>query len=70
MPRERDDTMTAHIMLDPVGSVRREALETGKRMMRDKLACDFAIFATQHPDPVVSDELWAFVEHIRKQTIA
>jgi hypothetical protein len=62
--------MTAHIMLDPVGSVRREALETGKRMMRDKLAVEFAMFATQHPDAVVSDELWAFVEHIRKQPIS
>jgi hypothetical protein len=58
------------MLLDPVGSVRREALETGKRIMRDKLAVDFAMFATNHPDPVICDELWSFVEHIRKQDIS
>jgi len=29
----------------------------------------FATFATRHPDPIVSDELWTFVNHIERMDI-
>lgn len=54
------------IMLDPVRAVKVDALATGQRMMRDRIAVDLAQFATSHPDPVVADELWAFVNHVRR----
>ena len=54
------------IMLDPVQAVKVDALATGQRMMRDRIAVDLATFATSHPDPVVADELWAFINHVRK----
>lgn len=53
------------IMLDPVQAVKVDALATGQRMMRDRIAVDLAQFATSHPSPVVSDELWAFVNYVR-----
>ena len=53
------------IMLDPVQAVKVDALATGQRMMRDRIAVDFAQFASSHPDPVVADELWTFIHHIR-----
>ena len=54
------------LMLDPVQAVKVDALATGQRMMRDRIAVDLAQFATTHPDPVVSVELWAFVNHVRR----
>ena len=54
------------IMLDPVQAVKVDALATGQRMMRDRIAVDIAQYATSHPDPVVGDELWAIVEHVRR----
>lgn len=54
------------ISLNPVQAVKRDALATGQRMMRDRIAVDLAHYATTHPNPVVSDELWAFVEYVRK----
>lgn len=53
------------IMLDPVQAVKVDALATGQRIMRDRIAVDLAQFATSHPDPVVADELWAFVNYVR-----
>lgn len=55
------------IIHDPVALARRDALATGQRIMRDKLAADFAAFAVNHPNPVIADELWSFVHHIRAQ---
>lgn len=37
----------------------------GARYMRDKVEHLFAQWATTHPDPVVADELWTFVEKLR-----
>lgn len=53
------------IMLDPVQAVKVDALATGQRMMRDRIAVGLAQFATSHPSPVVSDELWAAVNYVR-----
>ena len=53
------------IQMDPVAAVKVDALATGQRMMRDRIAIDLAAFAIAHPDPVVADELWSFINHIR-----
>ena len=55
------------IIYDPVALARRDALHAGQRMMRDRLAAEFAAFAVNHPNPVIADELWSFVHFIRAQ---
>ena len=57
-------------MLDPVRFAREEGRIAGKKEMRDKLRADFASFAYGHPNPVVSDELHAFVEWIEKADLS
>jgi hypothetical protein len=52
---------------NPVKEARAHGLREGQTMMRDKIAEELATFATTHPDPVVADELWAFVIHVRQR---
>jgi len=56
---------TVRLMLDPTTTAREAGRQQGRHEMREQLAAMFAGFATSHPDPVVSDELWTFVMHIR-----
>lgn len=51
---------------DPDLAIKADALATGQRMMRDRIAVALAQYATSHPDPEVADELWGFIEHVRK----
>ena len=51
-------------MLDPVPLAREAGREAGRREMREQLRATFASFAATHPDPVVCDELWTFIDHI------
>lgn len=55
--------------LDPVPFAREAGRELGQRQMRDRIRDEFAAFAVRHPDPVVSDELWSFVNHIERMDI-
>ena len=52
--------------LDPVPFAREAGRSLGQREMRDRIRDAFATFATRHPDPVVSDELWPFVNFIER----
>ena len=36
----------------------------GRRQMLNRIRTEFATFATRHPDPIISDELWQFVNHL------
>ena len=54
-------------MLDPVKTAREEGRLHGRMEMRNQIRDMFATFAVRHPDPVVSDELWMFVNHIDRQ---
>jgi hypothetical protein len=56
-------------MLDPVRTSREEGRLAGRKEMRDLLRSAFASFAAAHPDPVISDELWTFVNHIERANI-
>ena len=57
------------LMLDPTTSAREAGRQQGRTEMREQIATMFASFASSHPDPVVSDELWGFVHHIREVTV-
>ena len=57
-------------MLDPVKTAREEGRLRGRLEMRNHIRDQFATFAVRHPDPVVSDELWAFVNHIDRQQLS
>ena len=54
---------------NPVREARAHGYRDGATWMRNTLADAFATYATSHPDPVVSDELWTFVNYIRSQVI-
>lgn len=54
-------------MLDPVKTAREEGRLQGRLEMRNAIRDMFATFAVRHPDPVVSDELWSFVNHVDRQ---
>lgn len=56
-------------MLDPVRWSREEGRLQGRKEMRDLVRDQFATFASRHPDPVVSDELWMFVNHIERMDL-
>jgi hypothetical protein len=56
-------------MLDPVRWSREEGRLQGRKEMRDMVRDQFATFASRHPDPVVSDELWLFVNHIERMDL-
>ena len=56
-------------MLDPVPFARNEGRKVGQREMRDRVRDEFARFATRHPDPVISDELWTFVNYIERMEV-
>jgi hypothetical protein len=53
------------LLPDRVKEARALGYREGMTDMRERLARDFATFAASHPDPIVSDELWAFCHHIR-----
>ncbi len=57
-------------MLDPVRWSREEGRIAGRKEMRDRIRDQFATFATRHPDPVISDELWAFVNYIERMELS
>lgn len=57
-------------MLDPVRTSREEGRLQGRKEMRDQVRDQFAIFASRHPDPVVSDELWTFVNYIERMDLS
>ena len=57
-------------MLDPVRWSREEGRLQGRKEMRDRVRDTFATFATRHPDPVISDELWLFVNHIDRMDLS
>ncbi len=43
-----------------------EAHRLGQRAMKDRIIHMFQQYAVSHPEPVVVDELWAFVEKLRE----
>ena len=49
--------------------LRREGEAAGKREMLDRVEALFAEWAVTHPDPVVRDELWGFVDRIRREVV-
>lgn len=53
-------------LLDPVRTSREEGRLQGRKEMRDYLRDVFATHAASHPNPVVADELWTFINHIEK----
>lgn len=57
-------------LLDPVRTSREEGRLQGRKEMRDLLRDAFATFATSHPNSVVADELWTFVNHIEKADLS
>jgi len=57
-------------MLDPVKTSREEGRLQGRKEMRDQIRDQFAIFASRHPEPVVSDELWTFVNWIEREPLS
>jgi hypothetical protein len=57
-------------MLDPVRTSREEGRLQGRKEMRDRIRDQFATFASRHPDPVISDELWLFVNHIERMDLS
>jgi hypothetical protein len=57
-------------MLDPVRWSREEGRLQGRKEMRDHVRDQFATFASRHPDPVISDELWLFVSHIERMDLS
>ena len=59
-----------HKMLDPVRTSREEGRLQGRKEMRDSIRDQFATFASRHPDPVVSDELWTFVNWIERMDLS
>ncbi len=46
---------------------KREGYLLGQREMLDKIEAMFVLWADTHPDAVVRDELWAFVNKIREE---
>ena len=48
---------------------RRNAYREGQRWMRDHVIDEFVMYATTHPDPVVTDELWAYVHRLRAMEV-
>lgn len=56
-------------MLDPVRTSREEGRLQGRKEMRDQVRDQFATFASRHPDPVISDELWLFVNYIERMDL-
>jgi hypothetical protein len=59
-----------HRMLDPVRTSREEGRLQGRKEMRDRIRDQFATFASRHPDPIISDELWMFVNHIERMDLS
>ena len=57
-------------LLDPVRTSREEGRLQGRKEMRDQIRDQFATFASRHPDPVVSDELWTFVNWIERMDLS
>jgi len=57
-------------MLDPVRTSREEGRLQGRKEMRDQVRDQFATFASRHPDPIISDELWLFVNHIERMDLS
>jgi hypothetical protein len=57
-------------MLDPVKTSREEGRLQGRKEMRDQIRDRFATFASRHPEPVVSDELWTFVNWIEREPLS
>ncbi len=57
-------------MLDPVKTSREEGRLQGRKEMRDQIRDQFATFASRHPEPVVSDELWTFVNWIERESLS
>ncbi len=56
-------------MLDPVRTSREEGRLQGRKEMRDQIRGQFATFASRHPDPIISDELWTFVNFIERMDL-
>jgi hypothetical protein len=59
-----------HTTLDPVRTSREEGRLQGRKEMRDQIRNQFATFASRHPDPVISDELWTFVNWIEREPLS
>ena len=59
-----------HTTLDPVRTSREEGRIQGRKEMRDQIRNQFATFASRHPDPVISDELWTFVNWIEREPLS
>jgi hypothetical protein len=57
-------------MLDPVRTSREEGRLQGRKEMRDQVRDQFATFASRHPDPIISDELWLFVNYIERMDLS
>jgi hypothetical protein len=54
------------IVDDPVTVAKRMAHVEGQREMRDKLAAMLAGWAAEHPSKIIQDELFQFVDDIRR----
>lgn len=63
-------TFQVKTMLDPVRTSREEGRMQGRKEMRDHIRGTFAAFASDHPNPVIRDELWAFIEHIERADLS
>lgn len=46
--------------------IKRQGYDAGVRDTKDRIEQKLMQWATTHPDPVVRDELWAAIEHVRK----
>jgi hypothetical protein len=57
-------------MLDPVKTSREAGRLQGRKEMRDQIRDQFATFASRHPEPIISDELWLFVNHIERMDLS
>lgn len=47
-----------------------KAFRQGQEAMLDDLVSQFKEWAKSHPNPVIADELWGFVDKIREQEMA
>ena len=55
--------------MSEVLEARKGGMRDGATAMRDRLATMLGSWATTHPDNVVADELWQFVDKVRKLDI-
>ena len=63
------DEMSIHnpaIASDPVALAKRNAYIEGQVAMRDRIASMLAAWAVEHPSKIIQDELFQFVDDVRR----